>query len=192
MPVFPSTLHVINSATQRLSKGQNVLDLGTGSGAIGLAIARNHNGKVVGTDISHEAIEVAKYNAKINGIENIEFYYSDMFENINEQFDMIVSNPPCSTTESLDDLERNGKMIMPRISREGGVDGMKFHRIIANNSPRFLKENGKLILMQCYDPQAIEQTLIDSGNFDPRKFEFSYGKNNQRRAVIATPYNGIA
>ena len=182
-PVVTST-HVVRAALDRLRSGQDVLEIGTGSGAIALAIARKHSGRILATDICGEALEVAKFNAKQNGIKNVEFIQSDMWDAVDGRFDMIVSNPPCSTTESLDELEMTGGLSMPRISREGGADGMKFHRIIANNAQGYLKDGGRLVLQQCYNANGVEQALGDGG-FDPELFENVCDRQGVSKVVVA-------
>ena len=123
-----------------------ILDLCTGSGAIAIALDKilnkDNNIKIYASDISQKALEVAKKNAK-NLDANVTFINSDMFENINKKFDIIVSNPPYIETDIIKTLAKDVQA-EPRLALNGGDDGLKFYRIIANNAYHYLKTNGKI------------------------------------------------
>ena len=122
-----------------------VLDICSGSGCIGISLAKHKNFDVTLCDISNYAIENSKENAKINSVD-VEIIQSDLFQNIKGKFDIIVSNPPYIKTEVCARLEPEVKFHDPILALDGGVDGMKFYRQIIKQAPEFLNYNGKLYL----------------------------------------------
>jgi len=164
--------------------GKNILELGTGSGNIAIAVAKYSGAKVVASDISTEALTVAKRNAKLNQVD-VEFIQSDMFEKIKGKYDLLMSNPPCSKTDDLDTLERGGELLVPRISCEGGEDGLRFHRIIIANSKDYLKERGILALQLCYDPKGVENLLVSDASFEKENLEYTVDSHGQKKTVMA-------
>lgn len=140
-----------------------VLDLCTGSGAIGISIGKYvKNAKVYATDISDEAINIAKKNAKQNNVNNIEFIISDMFDNIKEtNFDIIVSNPPYIETDVIPLLSEEVKK-EPIIALDGGKDGLKFYKIILSEYKKYLESEGYLLLEIGYDQAKSVGKLINS------------------------------
>ncbi|MBP3255462.1 MAG: peptide chain release factor N(5)-glutamine methyltransferase [Clostridia bacterium] len=144
----------------------HVLDICTGSGAIGISIAKNVNDATVTlSDISNKALEIAKKNAKQNDV-NVSFIESDMFENISEKFDIIVSNPPYIKTEVIQTLDK-GVQNEPYIALDGGKDGLDFYRILVEKSKEYLNNGGMLIMEIGYDQKEdVEKLLVDSGYSD--------------------------
>lgn len=123
-----------------------VLDLCTGSGAIAIALAKRCGARVVGADISADAIEIAKANAIANGVE-VEFRTGDMWEPVEEEtFDVIACNPPYIPTAELKELEARVRDFEPSVALDGGKDGLKFYRIIEDGLEEHLAEGGCLIL----------------------------------------------
>lgn len=141
---------------------KKVLDLCTGSGAIGVSIAKYSESNVTMSDISKNALEIAKNNAKSNEvIDKCNFVLSDMFKNINEKFDIIVSNPPYIKTKVIDtlDIEVQNE---PMLALDGGEDGMNFYRIIAENAYKYLNEDGILALEIGYDQREEVVSLLEN------------------------------
>ncbi len=140
-----------------------ILDLCTGSGAIGISIAKYvKNAKVYATDISDKAIEIAQKNAKQNNINNIKFIISNMFNNIKEKsFDLIVSNPPYIETDVIQTLSAEVKN-EPLIALDGGQDGLKFYKIILSEYKKYLKPEGYLLLEIGYNQANSVGSLIKS------------------------------
>ena len=133
-------------------KPVDILDIGTGSGNIAVALAKHlTNSNVVAVDISREALEVALDNACRHIVEKkIRFIQSDIFSNLheaaeNQKFDIIVSNPPYIRTEDLKRLPLDVQK-EPKIALDGGYDGLDFYRRIIRESPRYLKIGGMLFL----------------------------------------------
>lgn len=139
-----------------------ILDLCTGSGAIGNSIAKNiKNAKVYATDIKNTVIDIAKQNAKQNNVDNIEFIVSDMFENIQEKdFDIIVSNPPYIETDVIKTLPTEVRN-EPIIALDGGKDGLKFYKIILSEYKKYLKKDGYLLLEIGYNQAKSVGELIN-------------------------------
>lgn len=139
-----------------------ILDLCTGSGAIGISIAKNiKNAKVYATDIKNTVIDIAKQNAKQKNVDNIEFIVSDMFENIQEKdFDIIVSNPPYIETDVIKTLPTEVRN-EPIIALDGGKDGLKFYKIILSEYKKYLKKDGYLLLEIGYNQAKCVGELIN-------------------------------
>ena len=139
-----------------------IVDLCTGSGAIGISIAKNiKNAKVYATDIKNTVIDIAKQNAKQNNVDNIEFIVSDMFENIQEKdFDIIVSNPPYIETDVIKTLPTEVRN-EPIIALDGGKDGLKFYKIILSEYKKYLKKDGYLLLEIGYNQAKSVGELIN-------------------------------
>lgn len=132
----------------KIIKEQNrkVLDLCTGSGAIAVSIAHYcQNSTVTATDISKEALEVARKNANLNNV-NIEFIESDLFDELTERsFDIILSNPPYIETDIINTLVKDVQS-EPHLALDGGKDGLKFYRRILAEAHKYLKTDGYLML----------------------------------------------
>lgn len=166
-------------------KEYKILDLCTGSGAIGISLAKYiKNSKLTCTDVSNKALEIAKKNAKTNNIENIEFIESDMFENIKESFDIIVSNPPYIVKDVISSLDKEVQN-EPHIALDGGIDGLYFYRIIVNNANAHLQKDGMLFLEIGYDQKEEVMKLLETS----KKYKNIYSKKDlydNDRIVVAT------
>lgn len=139
----PETEELCAYAINHINSNSKVLDLCTGSGAIAIAIKLKTNATVTAVDVSSEALQVAKTNA-INNNADIEFVKSDMFSNVTGAFDFILTNPPYIKTADLKDLQSEVQF-EPKLALDGGVDGLKFYRIIAENACNFLNDGGMII-----------------------------------------------
>lgn len=157
------TLKLIN-----IQKQNHILDLCTGSGAIAISIAKcvqkekNDNIKIMASDISEKALKVAQRNVKNNLVEDVvELVQSDMFSNIDEKFDIIVSNPPYIETSVIETLSKEVKQ-EPVIALDGGEDGLTFYRIILGQAENYLKENGYLLFEIGYNQGDKIKELYNS------------------------------
>lgn len=141
---------------------KKILDLCTGSGAIAVSLAKYiENSEIIASDISPEALRVAKKNAINNNVQNqITFVESDLFENIvKDKYDMIVSNPPYIKKEVIKKLDIEVQK-EPIIALDGGYDGLNFYRKITNQAYEYLKYGGYLCLEIGYDQKEEVMELI--------------------------------
>ena len=130
----------------------DLADIGTGSGAIAIALKKEEDKlNVVASDISKEAIEMAKINARNNDA-NINFFVGSMLDPIienNIKLDILVSNPPYIKEDEI--LEASVKDYEPHVALFGGNDGLKFYRMIFENAHKVMKEKGMLFFEMGYD-----------------------------------------
>ena len=159
----PDTEVLVEETINLCRENSKVLDLCTGSGAIGISIAKNiKNADITMSDISEKALEIAKKNARNNEvIERCNFVLSDMFENIQGNFDVIVSNPPYIKTEIIKTLDKEVQS-EPHLALDGGEDGLHFYKLIAENAYKYLKQDGILALEIGYDQREEVISLLNS------------------------------
>lgn len=141
-----------------------VLDLCTGSGCILLSILKNApTVKGTGSDISKQALLVAKENAKLHELD-AEWVRSNLFDNVSGSFDVIVSNPPYISQAVIPTLMPEVVQFEPLQALDGGLDGLDFYRKITEEAPNYLKENGYLFFEIGYDQgEAVKQLMLDAG-----------------------------
>ncbi|MBO5851285.1 MAG: peptide chain release factor N(5)-glutamine methyltransferase [Clostridia bacterium] len=132
---------------------KTVLDMCTGSGAIAIALNKLKGFNVTAVDVSEKALNLAKKSAEENGA-NVTFIHSNMFENVSDIYDVIVSNPPYIKTEDLKSLQKEVKK-EPILALDGGESGLDFYKILCENAHKFLLDNGALY-MECGIGQASE------------------------------------
>lgn len=154
---------------------KTALDMCTGSGCLGITIAKYSNIKMTACDISKKALKIANKNAK-NLNTKLVLKKSDMFNKIDEKYDLIISNPPYIETREIDGLEKEVKCYDPILALDGGDDGLKFYKIIENNAKKYLNKNGYLIMeigeTQLSDIKALfnnyhfVESLKDYGGLD--------------------------
>ena len=147
-------------------KSKRILDICTGSGAIAIALKKLGGfERVDALDISDNALEVAKRNAKELNLD-INFLKSDMFSSLTSEikYDIIVSNPPYIQSDVVDTLESEVKDFEPRLALDGDADGMKFYKIIAENYEDYLVDNGVLALEIGYDEANDIRALFEGKN----------------------------
>ena len=125
-----------------------ILDIGTGSGAIALALAAEITGaKVVATDISEAAVNLAKKNAAALGLkEKIDFRHGNLFEPVNGFFDIIICNPPYISAREYEKLPTGVKDYEPREALWAGKSGLEFYEKLIYQAAAFLQKNGWLLL----------------------------------------------
>ena len=141
-------------------------ELGTGSGAISIALALAYPlSKIVATDIDQDALEIATKNF-INSSKqsNLKFYYGNWWsplESFKGKLDLAISNPPYIPRDIYEKLPKEVKNFEPKVALLGGEDGLKHIREIIQKAPLFLKEKGWLILENHFDQsEKVKQLLI--------------------------------
>ena len=158
---------VIELAKKKDAK--NILDIGTGSGAITVSLAKYlENVKVTSVDISDIALEIGKRNAISNEVDDrINFVKSDLFTNIDKEtkFDIIVSNPPYIKREVIDTLDKQVKDYEPYNALEGGVDGLDFYRAITKQAKNYLKKGGILAYEVGHDQSKDVSKLMEMDGY---------------------------
>ena len=190
----PETEHLVEAAldfvkTVKSVETIQILDIGTGSGALPVAILANVNFKglaspppaakphgaspsappcslkspreksgrepgeiyvpsfVYASDLSEDALSIARYNVIANNLESkVKFIKSDLFENIEGEFDFILSNPPYVRTAEVDNLKNNGKLYEPRMALDGGEDGLKIIGRLIKDGVKFLKTGAAMLI----------------------------------------------
>lgn len=126
-------------------EGLKVLDMCTGSGCLGLAIAKHIDSSVTLSDISKKAIKLAEKNGKYNYISSdVNYVISDLFDNIIDKYDIIVCNPPYIKTSDLAKLEIEVRDFDPILALDGGKDGLDFYRKIIKSAPEYLTTKNNL------------------------------------------------
>lgn len=166
----------------------NILDLCTGSGAIIVSLGKelekiSEKYNFYGTDISEKAIEIAQKNANSNNV-NVKFYLGDLFEsiNVNEKFDLIVSNPPYIETNVIKTLSLEVQK-EPIIALDGGITGLDFYKRIAKESKKFLTTKGYLILEIGYNQMEAVCSILKNNNFKIISRVKDYANND--RVIVA-------
>ena len=154
----PETELLVRQALAALKDGDSMLDLCTGSGAIAVAVAveaaKKKNVTIVGADISEDALEVARENARINQA-SVTFVKADLFDGIRGKFDLITANPPYIKSGEIASLDQEVRDFEPRIALDGGEDGLVFYRRIAERIRRYIVRGG-MCIMECGEGQAQE------------------------------------
>ena len=125
----------------------NILDLGTGSGCLILTLLSIYqNSQGLAIDISDKALEIAKQNAKLLNINRIKFLKNNWNDNINEKFDIIISNPPYIPKKEIEDLEPEVNKYNPLLALDGGNDGLDCYKYLAENLQKNCKKDTKIFL----------------------------------------------
>ena len=160
--------NVIETINRMNLSRPEVLDLCTGSGAIGISIAAKVSDAVVTmTDVSEKALQTAMSNAGLNGVNRrCIFLLGDMFDAIPEdkQYDVIVCNPPYIPSDVIETLDIEVKDHEPRMALDGGKDGLDYYRVIADKASMHLKTGGVLALEIGAEQAADVKKLLNKAN----------------------------
>ena len=168
----PETETLVEAALERLSPGARVADVGTGSGAIVIALALELGaGEFLGTDRCASAIEIARANAAAHGLTQcIEFLRGDLLAPLRSLpglLDAVVSNPPYIPTAALGDLQPEVRDFEPRAALDGGSDGLAVIERLITGVPPLLRRGGWLLLeIGAGQAGPVRALLQGTGRFD--------------------------
>jgi len=155
---------LVEEALKVIRPGMKVLDMCTGSGCILISILKNVvDVEGAGFDISKQAINVAKENAKLNNV-TATFERSDLFESVTDTYDVIVSNPPYIPTEVIGGLMPEVAVYEPLQALDGKEDGLYFYRKIVATASEYLNPDGKILFEIGHDQgEAVSNLLLNAG-----------------------------
>lgn len=165
-----------------------VLDIGTGSGCVAVALAVNiPDARVTAVDVSSAALEVAQRNAERHGVDHrVQFLEGDLFASLADdaRFDAIVSNPPYVRTNEIPELQPDVRLSEPHGALDGGEDGLDIIRRIVDNAPDWMVPGGALMI-ECSPEQAdlVRELLEAQGTYASAGIRQDL--SNQPRVVIA-------
>ena len=144
----------------------HILDIGTGSGCVGISIAKLcPNADVTLLDYSEAILEVAGENAKLNGVE-VKLEHCDILEEIPEgKFDVIVSNPPYIETDTIFSLDNIVTSYEPPEALDGGFDGLLFYQRITEIAPEIMEENSYIAFEIGYEQGEAVSEILDEAEF---------------------------
>lgn len=184
----PDTECLVETALECISRKpnspqKNIFELGTGSGAVIIALCSEHpEHTFFASDLSVKALETAKTNAKKYGLEKtIRFFSGDWMSPINPVtgcFDLIISNPPYIPTTVIETLQPEISKFEPRMALDGDMDGLFALRHLISSAPSFLRPGGSLILEIGHDQKAPVNKLVTAcGEYEDWFFRKDYGGN---------------
>ena len=184
----PDTETIIEQVLNELdiNSSKKILDIGTGSGCIIISIL-NERKKCfgVGIDISKNAVKLAKYNAKIQHIDNrIKFLNSDIDNFCGHKYDLIISNPPYIKHHEINGLEKDIKNHEPKVALDGGIDGYNKIRLIIEKSSTLIKRKGKLFLELGINQTRETLKILNLNGFYKTKVIQDLASKN--RCIIST------
>lgn len=161
---------IINMAKDKFSNQEiKILDLGTGSGAIGISLAYYlKNSRVTAIDISDTAIETTNINIEKHNLNNIKVIKGNIFEDIlsGEKFHIVVSNPPYIERDTIKNLQIEVSVFEPKLALNGGVDGLDYYRRIAELFKKIHEKDGVLAVeIGCEQKDSVEEIYRDAKIF---------------------------
>ena len=168
---------------ENLKDNLKVLDIGTGSGAIALVLAKNRpDWSVTAADISQDALELATENANVQNL-NLSFIKSDCFSKISSKYDIIVSNPPYISREDQEEVGLNVLHSEPHLALFADEDGLAIYRRIAEDSKDYLNDGGKIYLEIGYK-QGQSVPALFKKNFPEKRVRTLKDQFGQDRMVV--------
>ena len=186
----PETEVLVESVIDHLNDNTGIIkiaDIGTGSGAIAISLAKSLSGAAVeAVDISEKAINVARLNiGKYNLLGRITVHLGDLLSPLNgKKFNAIVSNPPYIPSRVIDTLQAEVKDYEPSTALDGGMDGLDFYRLLFRESPKFLIDGGFLAVEIGFDQaESVKKLAEAEGQFKDIEIIKDLSKND--RVIIA-------
>lgn len=158
---------LVEETIKHLKDGMSFLDLCTGSGCILISVlklCKMEHVTGMGSDISSEALRTARYNLEKNGI-RASLKKSDLFESIEGEFDLIVSNPPYIATKEIETLEPEVRKYDPVLALDGKEDGLFFYRGIVKEAGKYLRRGGHLLFEIGYDQGRSVPALLEAAGY---------------------------
>ena len=156
---------LVEHALEKVEDGKKVLDMCTGYGCILLSILKRYQVQGTGADISSEALQVAERNRKHLALPQVEWLQSDLFEKIEEKYDVIVSNPPYIQTGVIESLQEEVRLHDPYIALDGKEDGLYFYRRIIEDAKAYLEDGGWLLFEIGYDQAEPVTRLMEQAGY---------------------------
>lgn len=142
-------------------KIKSFLEIGSGSGIVSVTMAMKYKDtSFVAVDISDYAIENTKKNINRYNLDNIKVLKSNLYENINEKYDIIYSNPPYIRSEEIENLQIEVKDYEPRLALDGGSDGLYFYREIIKGAKNHLNDGGYIVFEIGHDQAEDLKNLL--------------------------------
>lgn len=159
----PETEQLVEKIITEENDMKNILEIGTGSGAIVIALAKKLNCNIVDAiDISKDALHTAKHNAKANNV-HVNFFKSNIFSKVTSKYDLIISNPPYISQTNYEELPTEIKNFEPISALLASNNGLFFYNKILQNAKEHLTESGKIYFEIGYD-QAEKITEMAKEN----------------------------
>jgi release factor glutamine methyltransferase len=166
IPRFETEL-IVEEALDELARVEapRIADIGTGSGCLAVALAHElPRARVVATDLSALALDVARSNAKKHGVtDRVRFVLTDMLDGIGDSFDVIVSNPPYVQSGDREGLAPEVRDHEPALALFGGTDGLDAIRAVVARTPARLAPGGRLIIEFGYDQDERVCAIAQNG-----------------------------
>jgi len=178
-PDTEALVEVALARSTQVSLSMRLLDLCTGSGCVAITMARQRpTSKVVASDLSADALAVARDNALRLGAYNVAFVESDLFASIppGSRFDVITANPPYIATPELAELMPDVRDYEPRLALDGGADGLDLVRRIVEGAPAFLAPGGVLAMEIGAGEAASTRELFEARGYADVQVDRDYGK----------------
>ncbi len=164
----PETESLVEKALEAMKtmpgRSIDVLDIGTGSGNIAIAVAKfEPRARVAAIDVSADALHLAESNARDNDAGTVEFFRASVFDEFlpGREFDVIISNPPYLSREEFPQVQPEVKDFEPRIATTDDADGLTFVRRIAEVSSQRLRRGGWLFLEIAYNQSAQAREILE-------------------------------
>ena len=178
-PDTEALVEVALARSTHVSLSMRLLDLCTGSGCVAITMARQRpTSDVVASDLSPDALAVARHNAYRLGAYNVAFVESDLFASIpaGSLFDVITANPPYIASGEIGTLMADVRDFEPRMALDGGPDGLDFVRRIVSRAPAFLDEGGVLAIEVGAGEAPATRALFEESGYRDIAVERDYGK----------------